>query len=110
VNIRYRGGGLKGTPSLAMAVGNQVEEMMRFFNQKSGNNRKFEYSNRIDQKIDRCSQQNHDVLIPISKEGAQKIKVPRAKSTATMITQRLFENSTFQTSQSRQWTCQSPSE
>jgi hypothetical protein len=57
------------------AVGNQVEEMMRFFNQKSGNNRKFEYSNRIDQNIGRCSQQNHDVLIPISKEGAQKIKV-----------------------------------
>ena len=57
------------------SVANQVEERMRFFNQKSGNSRKFEYSNRIDQKIDRCSQQNHDVLIPISKEVNEKIKV-----------------------------------
>jgi hypothetical protein len=58
-----------------LAVGLQLEERMRFFYQKSGNSRKFEYSNRIDQKIDRCSQQNHDVLIPISKEANEKIKV-----------------------------------
>jgi hypothetical protein len=35
---------------LEQAVGEQVEEMMRFLYQKSGNSRKFEYSNRIVKK------------------------------------------------------------
>ena len=83
--------GLDNTPSLSLQlaylllsfvaascvdyVGKQLEERMRFSYQKPGNARKFEYSNRIDQKIVRCSQQNHDVLIPISKEVNEKIKV-----------------------------------
>jgi hypothetical protein len=41
-----------GLSRASKAVGEQVEEMVRFFYQKSGNSRKFEYSNRIDQKID----------------------------------------------------------
>jgi hypothetical protein len=38
---------IKYKAAAVFTAANQVEEMMRFFHQKSGNNRKFEYSNFI---------------------------------------------------------------